>query len=77
MTEDCDIIAGFHSCETESLRESTPPSPLTSSSSERKAATLLLSDEEKRLLSEEGISLPTDMPLTKVSSKKCMLQTLD
>ena len=47
--------------------EATPPTPPSSSSSDRKAAVLVLSDEEKRLLSEEGITLPTDMPLTKVS----------
>ena len=32
-----------------------------------KATTLVLTEEEKLLLSAEGIELPTDMPLTKVS----------
>ena len=32
-----------------------------------KAATLVLSEEEKRLLAEEGLTLPTDMVLTKVA----------
>lgn len=31
-----------------------------------KAATLVLTEEEKALLAAEGVSLPTDMPLTKV-----------
>ena len=39
----------------------TPPLP-----SNQKAATLYLTEEEKGLLAEEGITLPTDMPLTKV-----------
>lgn len=54
----------------ESLIDSTDATP-SPSHSERKAATLVLSDEEKRLLSEEGISLPTDMPLTKVTLYAC------
>lgn len=33
-----------------------------------KAATLVLTEEEKQLLAVEGLSLPTDMPLTKVGS---------
>ena len=40
---------------------------------ERKAAMVVLTDEEQRLLEEEGISLPTDMPLTKVC---CLWLTL-
>ena len=35
-------------------------------SSDRKAHTLFLTEDEKKLLAEEGITLPTDMPLTKV-----------
>ena len=45
------------------------PSPPSTSSSDRKAATLYLTDEEKRLLAAEGVTLPTDMPLTKVSCR--------
>lgn len=37
-----------------------------SSSAERKTGLLVLSEEEKKLLVEEGVYLPTDMPLTKV-----------
>ncbi len=37
------------------------------SESNKKAPTLLLSEEEKKLLAEEGVALPTDMPLTKVN----------
>lgn len=48
---------------------SSPPISPSPGQSDRKAATLLLSDEEKRLLSEEGITLPTDMPLTKAEQK--------
>ena len=62
---------------SESLRASTsvasPPSPDTTDSPHEgggKASTLVLSDEEKKLLSEEGITLPTDMPLTKVCRSK-------
>lgn len=36
------------------------------SSHAHKAATLVLTEEEKALLAAEGVSLPTDMPLTKV-----------
>ena len=43
----------------------SPSPPCTSS--DRKAATLYLTDEEKRLLAAEGVTLPTDMPLTKVN----------
>jgi hypothetical protein len=35
----------------------------------RKAATLVLTEEEKQLLAAEGVSLPTDMPLTKQEQK--------
>lgn len=57
--------------DVDSLAVATPPSPpISASPSDRKAATLVLSDEEKRLLSEEGIALPTDMPLTKAEQKQ-------
>ena len=39
-----------------------------------KATTLVLSEEEKKMLSEEGIFIPTDMPLTKVSSHVVILE---
>ena len=42
--------------------------------SDMKAHTLVLSDDEKKLLAEEGITLPTDMPLTKVSEVKPLLK---
>ena len=55
-----------------SLSESGSPDSLNvevleHSSSERKSGRLQLSDEEKRMLAEEGIILPTDMVLTKVT----------
>ncbi len=43
--------------------------------SDMKAHTLLLSEEEKKMLIEEGISLPTDMPLTKVSYYRSLHHT--
>ena len=39
---------------------------LPSSPSERKTGSLVLTEEECHLLNQEGIELPTDMPLTKV-----------
>ena len=43
-----------------------------SSSCNRKTGSLTLSEEEKKLLAEEGIHLPTDMPLTKVLAAVCV-----
>lgn len=60
------------SCPSANLVQALDPSPSSSpqeledKGSERKAATVVLTEEEQRLLEEEGISLPTDMPLTKV-----------
>lgn len=52
-----DIGSGYHRDQV------TGPS----SSSGHKAHTLVLTEEEKQLLSAEGVELPTDMPLTKVT----------
>ena len=60
-----DLSAGSPPSSTHSL---SPPSctAATAEKTDRKAATLYLTDEEKRLLAAEGVTLPTDMPLTKV-----------
>ena len=39
---------------------------VTSSSSKFKTGSVMITEEEQKLLAEEGIHLPVDMPLTKV-----------
>ena len=65
-----DLSAG--SPPSSSTHSPSPPSctAATAGKTDRKAATLYLTDEEKRLLAAEGVSLPTDMPLTKVHQKQ-------
>lgn len=55
-------VRGVCAAGTDVLTEESRSAP----SSSLKAATLVLTEEEKQLLAAEGISLPTDMPLTKV-----------
>lgn len=55
-------VRGVCAAGTDVLTEGSRSAP----SSSHKAATLVLTEEEKQLLAAEGISLPTDMPLTKV-----------
>lgn len=51
------------------VRIDVEPVGLQSIRPDLKAATLVLSEEEKRLLAEEGLTLPTDMVLTKAEQK--------
>lgn len=63
--------ASFESSDVHIDLEIDGPYKEESSSSNRKTGSLTLSEEEKKLLAEEGIHLPTDMPLTKVHIYLC------
>lgn len=65
------------STDVSAMVESSDRLSIVSSSSERKMGGSTITKEEEKMLAEEGIYLPADMPLTKVVCACCVfLQVL-